>query len=135
MANAETFGSGKKTVKSASLYVNGGEWYLDITYVIETDYQVREIRIPKVRLPIEHALIIEVPNRGLVVPADMFLYVPGEGELRICETNQKQLYTERIISEKRKEMTLEDIEAKLGYKVKIVSEHSVNDTEQEEHIK
>lgn len=124
MVTSEKFGSARRTVKSASLYVNDGEWYLDITYIIESDLQVKEVRFPKVRFPIEHGILTETPNRGLCVSPDMFLYVPGEGNLRIRETMEGYLYTERIISEKRKEMTLNEIEKALGYKVKIVSGRS-----------
>ena len=45
----------------------------------------------------------------------------GLGDLSLYSDDDGYLYHEKIIEEKTKEMTLEEIEKKLGHKVKIVS--------------
>ena len=94
---------------------------IGVVYRIETPEQIRELRIPKIRLGINpHELNIktwyEEYGFGNGVVADV-----GFGECEVYEGQRGHYYTDTIIETKTKEMTLEEIEKKLGHKVKIVN--------------
>ena len=94
---------------------------IGVVYRIETPGQIRELRIPKIRLGINpHELNIETWYEeygfGNGVVADV-----GFGECEVYEEQRGHYYTDTIIETKTKEMTLEEIEKKLGHKVKIVN--------------
>lgn len=108
------------TVKNAALYNLNGVWYMDIKYLVEDDSRVIEYHIPKVRIPIEHALVLRNIDFNDPRHSSYILELPDR-DLIIEETACVPFMT-RLIKEKRKEMTLSEIEAILGYKIKIVNE-------------
>ena len=94
---------------------------IGVTYRIETPEQIREVRIPKIQLRINHHEFTmktwyEEYGFDTGVVADV-----GFGECEVCESQRGDYYTDTIIETKTKEMTLEEIEKKLGHKVKIVN--------------
>lgn len=118
----------KQTVKSARLFVEDGLYFLDVLYEIEDDHYVTECHVPKVRLPIEGGYINNttiVTHHALLSHEGANLVLPYR-ELTACEVEtpeapeNKYFYTVKILKEKRKKMTKEEIEKALGYKIDIV---------------
>lgn len=109
----------KRELKDLQLYKSDtyDQYYLSAIYTEENEHGVYEVTIPKIFLPINnHELIIDdrSPQR---------LYIDlGFGECRMCLDDNGNFYYKRVIEEKIHELTISDIEKKLGYKVKIVSE-------------
>lgn len=110
-----------KNVKVDLIDVSFGKdglgYYLSPKYRLETDRSVREIYIPKARLPINYGRLVIGFNHKANNPSCDF----GLGELLLYADDAGHTFYETVIEEKTKEMTLEEIEKKLGHKVKIVS--------------
>ena len=93
---------------------------LDVTYRVERSEDIVDVNIPWVRLPIM--------NDYLTIKTERFPHCSvvstnfGLGELEVIHNIGEAVYTIKTIKTKTKEMTLEEIEKKLGHKVKIVSD-------------
>lgn len=118
----------KQTVKSARLFVEDGLYFLDVLYEIEDDHYVKECHVPKARLPIEGGYIndtMTITHHALLPDVGAALVLPYR-ELTAYEVEtpeapeSKGFYTVKILKEKRKKMTKEEIEKALGYKIDIV---------------
>ena len=100
-------------------------YYLTATYRVEDKHAIREIDIPKIRLNLDEKRFgIEIENDPLLCyktgKVDLgFGYLPLDWEKN--KDGLTYLFTERTLQEKYTEMTLDEIEKKLGYKVKIVN--------------
>lgn len=109
----------KITIKDAKLRKDMCGYSLDMTYTIETPEEINELHIPRVMLPISNKDIKFRHAReyygGEVCTVDI-----GFGPCRVLESN-KHFYTIKTIETKTQEMTLDEIEKKLGHKVKIVN--------------
>lgn len=104
-----------------TLHKDSEGYYLSAKYMVEDKHSIRELDLPRIRLKVVpgHVSIKQV-NEGLhgYVEADL-----GFGYLPLAPSGRANAYyTETVLEEKTHEMTLEEIEKKLGYKVKIVSE-------------
>jgi hypothetical protein len=112
------------TITSLELHKNEVGYYLSAKFKIEDERSIKELDIPKIGLPVaQKGFCIRTEYSSLDLRDLMYIDF-GFGELRVLPTkdNGKEvLFTERVIEEKTKEMTLEEIEKKLGHKVKIVS--------------
>ena len=95
---------------------------LDITYQVEDDTEIREVHIPYLQLPLN--------SNRLVIRNDWDEYCNfyvadvGFGKTRMFGSvarDRGECYTIKVLKTKTKEMTLEEIEKKLGHKVKIVN--------------
>ena len=110
----------KMSLKKVKLVEDGGYGYaLDVTWTIETPERIQEFNIPRVWLPISNGLRISSDEDyygGQRRTADI-----GFGDMAIGFNNHDPVFTIKTIEEKTKEMTLEEIEKKLGHKVKIIS--------------
>ena len=120
-------GGNAKEVKLTKITLEKDDrgYYLAATYTIEDNHAIREINIPKIRLGLDNKRVsISVehdPNACYrVAYANL-----GFGELPldwdVNQDGQTYLYTEKILEEKYTEMTIEEIEKKLGHKIKIVN--------------
>lgn len=115
----------KVNVKKAKLYTENDKWYIDVTYWHEDDYYVKEVRIPKMHIPleaftgnIEHYLTSSAYGE----PTQCEFYAElGRLSMACIGETFKPAYIEKTIEEKTQEMTLDEIEKKLGYKIKIVN--------------
>lgn len=107
------------TIKDAKIINENGRLYVDLTVISDDEHSIREINIPRIALP-----IFNTSHIGLVHDSYERCYTIdfGMGELPVMENKDGVSYTVKIIKEKRKEMTISEIEKKLGYKIKIVSE-------------
>ena len=96
---------------------DGIGYYLSPKYRVETEKNVREIYIPKARLKVNlHCVGLELNTftnnyNCNLIPGGLELYADSEGHV----------YYDTVVEEKVYELSLEEIEKRLGYKVKIVS--------------
>lgn len=133
------------TLKTCELVEENDLYYLHLIYGYEDDYGVYELHIPRMILPIRKdkapTVVFDEPN-GFSCPAykSEFMSNPPsyadfdgqkfellQGEVSCKDLNGDDILTRAkslicVLLEKKQEMTLEEIEKKLGYKVKIVSE-------------
>lgn len=123
----------KHELKDIQLFEEKGQYYLKLKYIIEDEYSVKELEIPKVMLPFTDAYpyiekSVDYNGRITLLPRTTCRLMVTNTSLPMCagETTEscgcEVFFTEKIIKEKHKEMTLAEIERKLGYKIKIVAE-------------
>lgn len=112
----------KTVLKNAELYKEDGFYWLKLIYEVEDDKEVAEIFIPKVSLPLrlnECALNHATMFHGIVDPPTISLH---EGiELTVHKDKDGIVYGKRVLKEKVHELTMDEVEKKLGFKVKIVN--------------
>lgn len=100
-------------------------YFLSATYRLESESDVRELNIPRIRLPIKSNDLTIKDTRGISCWNDRHMVADlGFGFLTMgcLERDGHYVYfTETVIEEKTHEMTLDEIEKKLGYKVKIIN--------------
>lgn len=112
----------KVELKDVKLVKNSYGYCLDMTYRVEDEAEIREFNIPCLRLPIFKDRFLIRNEWGDCF--NRYTADVGFGEARMlggdgCECNP--CYTMKTIETKTKEMTLDEIEKKLGHKVKIVN--------------
>lgn len=106
------------TLKNIELVHEGANYYLDITLLLEDIASIRELHMPRVELGRFDSCII-APGDGIIVkPAVDF----GFGELPLAADKNGYNYTNKLVENKTRELTIAEIEKKLGYKIKIVNE-------------
>lgn len=129
-------------LKERKVFEEGNHLYLKLVYEYEDDRGIYELIIPKIDLEIRTDLLPTIKNDDpWTGPITLELYkirlgsnifdlllsdvdVKKNGETLTCE---KAAYVVNTLKEKRKEMTIAEIEKKLGYKVKLVSEDVKNE--------
>ena len=93
---------------------------LDLTYRVETPAEILEFNIPKLYLGVDRRkFVIKREIDDIYEGHGMLCADVGFGEKRLLGKNA---YTMKLIKTKTKEMTLAEIEKRLGHKVKIVNE-------------
>lgn len=115
-------------LKKAKIYKENDQYYFNLTYEYEDEKGIHERTIPKIRFPYT---LIHIPfiNSHISVCEDCRRYIDIDDELEVLDTNEyidgtkcTGIYSiDKLIKPKVHEMTLEEIEKKLGYSVKIVS--------------
>lgn len=117
------------------LVEDDGQYYLSVEYLIEDANRIEKLTIPRVEIPfnskIMPELIEEYEDSPFIAPIfDERMFPPpqvhrciktGYGNTMKIAKLDGISYTVETIKEKEHEMTIEEIEKKLGYKVKIVS--------------
>lgn len=101
-------------LENAEIYKEDGRFYTKLIYIHENDEGKYRLTFPKVEFPF--------PNRNISITgvnSASYLKLPTD-ECRIFG-NSGELFTIEQIEQYPKEMTLEEIEKKLGHKVKIIS--------------
>ena len=94
---------------------------LNVTYRIETPEEIREVNIPKMRLNITpNWFTISTKTDGMYGCHHSAFADIGFGAQELLYKGN-YYYTEKVVKTKTKEMTLDEIEKKLGHKVKIVN--------------
>jgi hypothetical protein len=100
-------------------------YYLSAKYRVEDEHAIREIDIPKIRLHLNNEQIRIDYKHDPYSLASSALIDLGFGMLPLDYVTDDNanvfVFKEQIIEEKYTDMTLEEIEKKLGYKVKIVN--------------
>lgn len=115
--------------------------YLKLVYEYEDDHGVYELIIPKIDLEIRTDLLPAIVNDKsctgsttltfykIRLGSNIFDLLRGDVEFKKngkTLTCEKAAYAVNILKEKPQEMTIADIEKKLGYKVKLISEDVKN---------
>ena len=103
-----------------ALNKDGIGYYLSPRYRVENDNCIKEIYIPKARL--------KTSWDKVTVELDTFrnnyMCNLGFGNLDLYADDAGHMYYETLIEEKTHDMTLEEIEKKLGYKVRIITKET-----------
>lgn len=106
------------------LFKEDDTYFFDATYRLEDDFGIKEIHFPKIIAPIStDYLAITHGNYGRSPEDDYAVVNLGNDVVTFahCGGKHNAIFTETVIEEKTHEMTLDEIEKKLGYKVKIVN--------------
>lgn len=94
-------------------------FYLEVSYLCENEKEVRQVVYPKIELPIIQNSIPEIEYVGFEPSIDF-----GFGPLNLKNTDingqQCYVYSDQVKT-KTIDMTVEEIEAKLGHKIRIVA--------------
>ena len=110
-------------LKDLQLYKEDTKYYLTAIYQYETERGIYEVTIPKIYLHTGEPIIkkpFDVYHSGINLdPTTIDL---GFGDCVICEDEKGYSYYDVLIKEKVHDLTLSEIEKKLGYKVRVVSE-------------
>ena len=108
-------------------------FYLDVTYTyIDKEGNKHEINFPKIELPIRENVL---PTINSEICSDRRLFTSnntidiGFGELNIRRDSENIYAKDRIVEYCYKEMTIEEIQSKLGYKIKIVDKKGGNNND------
>ena len=101
--------------KSAETY------YLSATYRYENDRGIYEVTIPKILLPIRDVIMKTPMSATHIRYAETFVDI-GFGDLLVLPDDDGRMIYEKLIEEKVHDMTVTEIEKKLGYKIRVVSE-------------
>lgn len=101
------------------------EYFLELRYLIDDNSTIKELIIPKVELGIPRSYINIESNPGSSFFPEL---VFAQGNKHKIFTNEECYYMiERVVEEiPTKEMTLEEIEKKMGYKIKIVTKEDLD---------
>ncbi len=93
-------------------------YYLTAKYRVEDEHSVSELNFPKIRLRINpnYVAIRQEGDMWLETAVDI-----GFGYARLEPDSNNVYFTATVLEEKVQEMTMDEIEKKLGYKVKIVN--------------
>jgi hypothetical protein len=114
-------------MKLTDLHLNkkdGSYYYLSATLLHEDEKGYYEINVPKIPLHISKEInLTHSIETNTYVPYEYATIDLGFGELDIFKDDDGNFFTATCIEEKTHEMTIDEIEKKLGYKIKIVKEH------------
>lgn len=123
MLDFYTIGKDKDTkMKLTKAKLNNDQYgySLALTYQVETLDSVTELHIPRVELVLKDGFITIERKSSLLYGEEVDTDV-GFGMTRLFPGDDGSYFTTKVIKTKTKEMTLEEIEKKLGHKVKIVN--------------
>lgn len=112
----------KYKLKDLQLYKEEDGYYLAAIYHHENDKGIYEVTIPKIHLFIMKEPIMKIPLQRYGRYEEAPTIDLGFGDCDICKDKNDHLFTEKLIEEKVHDLTLSEIEKKLGYKVRVVSE-------------
>lgn len=101
-------------LKSFTTYEEDGLYFAHIVYQYEDNKGLWELTVPKVRIPVEpYYFELELDPDGGTLNF-------GLGECRMYPVDTNAYARKVLIEEKIHDMTVEEIEEKLGYRVRIV---------------
>lgn len=102
-------------LKSFNVYEEEGLYFAHIVYRYEDNKGLWGLTVPKVRIPADpHRCDLELARDGSTLDF-------GLGKCCVYPVGMNVYVRTALIEEKIHEMTIEEIEEKLGYRVKIVS--------------
>lgn len=110
-------------LKDLQLYKElNDKYYLSAVFDQEDETGFYEISVPKILFPIAPNCSMDVDTNTTIF-GDRYDYVAVDfGIVRLYAEPfdyKKNFYTKKLISEKTHEMTLEEIERELGYRIKL----------------
>lgn len=99
-------------------------YYMAAKFKVEDKHTIKELDVPKIRLRIKpDRVYLRAETCPYTYRTDVWIDL-GFGCLPLEYVDHDGLnvmYTEKVLQEKYTEMTMDEIEKKLGYKVKIVN--------------
>lgn len=108
-------------------------WYLKLVYKYENKMGEHTVVIPKVSMPFPQYTLPNIDGRGpyysnhYMVCSDMVTLYSSTCDIAIERgVTEKSCYFDIITEYSTREMTLDEIEKELGYKVKIISKKEAN---------
>lgn len=104
---------------NAKLYEEDDHRYLELCFKFENDNGVYEGHINKIPFDITISSIEQCSSNGLYGDG-FYVYTNLSSKMKVFRDNNGDFMTIKCIEEKVHEMTIEEIEKKLGYKVSIV---------------
>lgn len=115
----------KQELKKANIYEENGSYYMKLVYEYETESGFYRRTYPKVSFPVTLLRLPYTLSASYLTPP----YISLDDDLTILTTDcivsgkefKRVNFVDELIKTKVHEMTLEEIEKKLGYSVKIVS--------------
>ena len=116
----------KQELKKAELWrdEDTGQYFFRLEYLCENDAEVYRLIFPKVEtgIPLMQPYTAYDYSMfpGICITKIAFHLCDGEDHIAYPDKNGNRLYWETV-SVKTHEMTMEEIEKKLGYKIKIIS--------------
>ena len=107
----------KYELKDLQLHEENHGYFLTAIYRHENDQGIYECIIPKIGLPIRTEPIVKIPmiDPRCVGDRDFPTIDLGFGDCIIFRDTKGHLFTEKLIKEKVHDLTLSEIEKKLGY--------------------
>lgn len=110
----------KEYLKDLKLNKDKYGYYLTAVYIEENDKGIYEHTVPHIDLPVSIYPSIET-TFGYHVRPEQLIDI-GFGKLNMGMDESGRTIVTRTIKEKVHDLTIGEIEAKLGYKIRIVSE-------------
>lgn len=106
-----------------TLFKEDDTYFFAATYRLEDDFGIREIHFPRIVAPISTSYIAITSGNYGRDGADYAMVNLGNdvNTYAYCGGKHNVIFTETVIEEKVHEMTMDELEKKLGYKVKIVN--------------
>lgn len=120
-------------LKERKVFEEDNRLYLKLVYEYEDEHGVYELIIPKLYLEIRTdylPIINHDLNYYINRCSNIYILLRDDVAVRkngVTLTAEKAAYVINTLKEKPKEMTIAEIEKKLGYKVKLVSEEIKNE--------
>lgn len=109
-------------LKNLQLYKENDKYYLSAIFDQEDEVGFHEISVPKILLPIAPNCSIDSDIGATIFGVQYNTVTVDFGIVKLYAEpfdNKRNFYTKKLISEKAHEMTLEEIEKELGYKIKL----------------
>ena len=123
----------KVILKERNIFEKDNHLYLKLVYEYEDDYGIHELIIPKLDLEIRTDYL-PIINHDLnyYINRSSYSFILLRDDVTVRKNGvtlecERAAYVVNTIKENPHEMTLSEIEKKLGYKVKLVSEDSKNE--------
>ena len=115
----------KITNQNFELYKEGDQYFLRMDFEYENDHGFYRGHVDKIKFDL-HLNCVEYTDFGKNKSAIAKIYIPSGGYINpinfdIFPDSNGHFLTVNCIKEKVQEMTVEEIEKKLGHKIKIVS--------------
>ena len=105
-----------KEIENLEIVKENGKYYINLSVILDSENSVDRCKA-KVILPVD-TYKFSVLEKGVYSPYSGMFIDFGLGDLRCVDDK----ITYENIYKKEREMTLSEIERKLGYKIKLVSE-------------
>ena len=127
---------GERNVELASItpFKENGYWYLKLVYKYENKMGKHTVVIPKTSLPFPQLTLPNIDGRGpcntnhYMICSDMIALHSSACDLAIERgVTEHSCYFDIITEYSTREMTLDEIEKELGYKVKIINKEKNNE--------
>lgn len=109
-------------LKDLQLYKENDKYYLSAIFAQEDEIGFHEISVPKILLPISPKCSVDTDIGATIFGVVYNTVAVDFGIVRLHAEpfdDKRNFYTKKLISEKAHEMTLEEIEKELGYKIKL----------------